>query len=203
MSAAKPWWTDMTPIELTEGIPSLQVHTRTLPNLDEREGFLYALGYLIRDRGAAIYAVLGKDLPHRALIDKITDEDRATLVRFLSEKPEGDVVDLSAFPVPPGCKPDGDGCGFVSAGIGFQCNEGAACGRYLHPGDPGFDGVKQWDKQHNRVVQPKPGDRVYCTQCGVMELRWPDGIPGKSNPEPHDMEGCSCGYCGVGPMRPR
>jgi hypothetical protein len=48
----------------------------------------------------------------------------------------------SRLPVFPGigCRhqlPDApsDGCGFEQRGIGWQCVEGEACGRYLHPGD--------------------------------------------------------------------
>lgn len=29
-------------------------------------------------------------------------------------------------------------CGFVAAGIGWQCREGSACGRYVHPSDPEY-----------------------------------------------------------------
>lgn len=35
-------------------------------------------------------------------------------------------------------------CGFTCRGIGLQCTDGEACGRYLHPGDEGFAEVKAY-----------------------------------------------------------
>lgn len=39
------------------------------------------------------------------------------------------------------CKGD---CGFARRGFGFQCVEGQACGRYVHPGDPGYDDLRTY-----------------------------------------------------------
>lgn len=56
---------------------------------------------------------------------------------------------LPAFPAAAvGCTRN---CGFQVAGIGLQCKEGDACGRYVHPGDPGFDELKRY---HNAINAP-------------------------------------------------
>lgn len=53
---------------------------------------------------------------------------------------------LPAFPAAAvKCKRE---CGFQVAGIGLQCKEGDACGRYVHPGDPGFAELKSY---HNAI----------------------------------------------------
>jgi hypothetical protein len=55
----------------------------------------------------------------------------------MSEKPPiGGLVRRDAEPEWPdiGCKGD---CGFTRAGVGVKCDEGQACGRYLHPGEDG------------------------------------------------------------------
>jgi len=43
-----------------------------------------------------------------------------------------------------GCKGD---CGFEPAGHGLECRAGAACGRYLHPGDTGFLAVRRYYRE--------------------------------------------------------
>lgn len=35
-------------------------------------------------------------------------------------------------------------CGMKPAGVGFQCREGSACGRYLQVGDEFYAEVKAW-----------------------------------------------------------
>lgn len=49
-------------------------------------------------------------------------------------------------------------CGFAPRGIGWQCVDGAACGQYLHPGDPGFAEVNDYyrPRGERRVM----GERV-------------------------------------------
>lgn len=34
--------------------------------------------------------------------------------------------------------------GWEKRGIGFQCVEGDACRKYVHPGDPGFLEIAEW-----------------------------------------------------------
>lgn len=46
-----------------------------------------------------------------------------------------------------GCKCDPPECGFISAGLGYQCLEGRACGRYIHPGDPHFEELRDYDRK--------------------------------------------------------
>jgi hypothetical protein len=59
----------------------------------------------------------------------------------------------ASLPVFPdiGCRhqhPDApsDGCGFERRGAGWQCVEGEACGRYIHPGDEHHDAVEGYDR---------------------------------------------------------
>lgn len=44
-------------------------------------------------------------------------------------------------------------CGFVPAGVGFQCKEGDGCGRYVHPDDPGFQELKAYHEYMLRKAQ--------------------------------------------------
>jgi hypothetical protein len=50
----------------------------------------------------------------------------------------------SADPDPAWTFPCEGECGFERRGVGFQCVEGRACGRYVHPGDPGFDDLARY-----------------------------------------------------------
>ena len=56
------------------------------------------------------------------------------------------------FPKPPGCgdPTHPDGCGFVEAGVGYQCKEGAACGLHLQSGDDGFEELQAWMDEQER-----------------------------------------------------
>jgi hypothetical protein len=47
-----------------------------------------------------------------------------------------------------------EGCGFTRAGIGWQCREGTACGRYLHPGDAGFAEVDAYYRAAHATPAP-------------------------------------------------
>jgi hypothetical protein len=85
------------------------------------------------DEAQAIAVV---DLLNREVSDQGDDPD--------DNDPDGD--GLPVFP-DIGCKHqhDGsDGCGFVEAGVGFQCLEGEACGRYIGPREPRFDAIKRY-----------------------------------------------------------
>lgn len=54
-----------------------------------------------------------------------------------------------------GC--DGE-CGFIRAGIGWQCREGAACGRYIHPGDEHYDEVAAYYRRENSDDDRREGE---------------------------------------------
>jgi hypothetical protein len=45
-------------------------------------------------------------------------------------------------------------CGFVEAGVGYQCKEGDACQKYVHPGDPGFAELRAHDKAMAAMEPP-------------------------------------------------
>lgn len=78
----------------------------------------------------------------RNLIPRLTDEPIAPEHRPRADEApdracEREVTRLERFPAIQ-C---GGECGFILAGIGLQCLEYGACGRYLHPGDPGYEEV--------------------------------------------------------------
>lgn len=55
-----------------------------------------------------------------------------------------------------GC--DGLECGFVRAGVGWQCREGEACGRYIHPGDEHYDEVAAYYRRENSDDDRREGE---------------------------------------------
>lgn len=97
----------------------------------------------------------GGDMNHRAGADEIGDLvtlfTEAGLVGGQAAKPEA--TEPAPPPFPQWVCPRGElgECGFIAAGVGLQCREGAACSRYLHPGDKGHAEVEGYYK----VVAPE------------------------------------------------
>lgn len=64
-------------------------------------------------------------------------------------------IELPVFPSKAiGCSREE--CGFVPAGIGFQCREHGNCGRYIHPTDPGFDELAAYDRTMTTLSMRAP-----------------------------------------------
>jgi len=82
----------------------------------------------------------------RAVADAFCDGDYDRAAGLYLNADEADQAAPSGAKADPDAPwPDGPGkvgcggeCGFVRAGVGWQCLEGEACGRYVHTDDPGF-----------------------------------------------------------------
>lgn len=55
-----------------------------------------------------------------------------------------------SLPVFPDIECDGE-CGFIRAGIGWQCREGQACSYYVHPGDEDYEAVTAYYEAAGKV----------------------------------------------------
>jgi hypothetical protein len=85
-----------------------------------------------------------------ALEQHLSAMDTATSrVRALPELLGSWIAKAAAAPAPNTSEPEwtypckGD-CGFVRAGVGFQCREAQACGKYVDPNDPGYEDLRSY-----------------------------------------------------------
>lgn len=65
-----------------------------------------------------------------------------------------------------GCKGE---CGFVVAGVGLQCQEGSACGRYLHPGDEHYAEVAAYYRSESQTEDDMRELEASCCRLRVKQ----------------------------------
>lgn len=75
-----------------------------------------------------------------------TEDEIFAAAEVLAAESEPPTEPLPVFP-DIGCTHDPGECGFIAAGLGYQCLEGSACRRYVHPGEPHFDEIRDYDRK--------------------------------------------------------
>lgn len=128
------------------------------------------------DRRAAIgQALTGGELKPKAEAGQAND-DVPEVNEFVVGEVMSSRTDLPKFP-DIGCAGE---CGFVVAGLGYECRDGTACGRYIHPGDKHFAGVDAYHKAMTRIAYPwvktmsRAGAQTYPAGPDAGSLRKPE-----------------------------